>query len=60
MLQRDIRSRFGQKSGGGGDEISETTRMSKQMEEGRPSRNIMIKNVVREISRKHGWTNFLG
>ena len=32
MSQRDIRSLFGQKSGRGDDEISETMRMSKQME----------------------------
>ena len=32
MSQRDIRSLFGQKSGGGDDEKSEIMRMSKQME----------------------------
>ena len=60
MSQRDIRSLFGQKSGGGDDEKSEIMRMSKQMEKRKAQQKHYDQNIVREISRKHGWTNFLG
>ena len=60
MSQRDIRSLFGKKAGGGDDEKTESAHVLKQNEKEKPNRKSMIKNAESVMSRKHGWKNFHG
>ena len=60
MSQRDIRSLFGKKAGGGDDEKTESARVLKQNEKRKTQQKEYDKKPESVMSRKHGWKNFHG